>query len=251
MSITEQKLEEILDKKFDNFVKTVFTPLKDSISELQKSLNFLSDQYEDLRKEVGTLRVDNTRLCAENNCLKAEMRSLVNEINVQKNALNEHNQYIRRECLEFSGVPERQGENTNQIVMDICEEIGIKIVEEDISVSHRLPTKRTEQTDRPKKIIARFVRRDVRDAIYKSRKLLKNKTTSDIGYPRTNNKIYISENLTPTNKDLFNKSLALKKRANFRFLWTRYGNTYMKKDEDSAVIQIATEKDLEKLDSWD
>ena len=33
------------------------------------------------------------------------------------------------------------GENTNQIVMDISEAVGIDIDEEDISISHRLPSK--------------------------------------------------------------------------------------------------------------
>ena len=53
-----------------------------------------------------------------------------------------------------------------QIVTDICEAIGIDISEEEISVSHRLPSKPRpdhRSDDRTKVIVARLVRRDIRD----------------------------------------------------------------------------------------
>ena len=58
--------------------------------------------------------------------------------------------------------------------------LGVEIDEQDISVSHRLP--KSKHSDSPPTIIAKFVRRDVRDQVYKSRKNLKDKITKDIDH---------------------------------------------------------------------
>lgn len=226
-----------------------FATLKQSLDEVVNTLNFLCNQYDCLQKTVAGLQEENKKLQNENNSLRAEVFTIKNELKVQKEAQNSHEQYIRRECLEFSGIPEKKDEDTNQIVMDICEAVGIDISEEEISVSHRLPSKPDRRSaDRPKVIVARFVRRDIRDQIYKARSQLRNKTTKDIGY-RDSYKIYISESLTQKNKELFKSCLQVKKSQKFKFIWTKYGRIYMRKDESPAspVVQITSTKDLQKL----
>ena len=153
------------------------------------------------------------------------------------------------ECLEISGIPERTGEDTTQIVVDISEAIGVGISEDDVSVSHRLPSKSDRRSgDKPKTIIAKITRRDIRDKIYKARSRLGSKTTKDIGY-RSSNKICISESLTKDNKELFKSCLQMKKSFKFKFIWTKYGKIFMRKDESpaSSVFQICSKKDLCKL----
>ena len=124
------------------------------------------------------------------------------DVKIQKEAMNDQEQYIRHECLEFSGIPEKEGEDIYQIIVDISQAVGVDITEDDISVSHRLPSKLGHlNAESPKKIIAKFTRREIRDKIYRVRKGLSNKTTKDIEY-RNNNKIYISESLIERNKEL-------------------------------------------------
>ena len=210
MELTEEKLESMLDRKF--------ATLKQSLDEVVNTLSFLCNRYDGLQKTVAGLQEENKKLQNENKSLRAEVK-------VEREALNNHEQYIRRECLEFSGIPEKKEEDTNQIVTDICEAIGIDISEEEISVSHRLPSKPRpdhRSDDRPKVIVARFVRRDIRDQIYKARSQLRNKTTKDIGY-RDSYKIYISESLTQKNKELFKSCLQVKKSQKIKFIWTKYG----------------------------
>ena len=63
---------------------------------------------------------------------------------MQKNLLNDYEQYILRQCFEVSCIPEKPDENTNQIIMDITEAIGIDVSEDEISYNHRL-SRRTGQ----------------------------------------------------------------------------------------------------------
>ena len=243
MELTEEKLESMLDRKF--------ATLKQLLDEVVNTLSFLCNQYDGLQKTVAGLQEENKKLQNENKSLRAEVFTIKNELKVEREALNNHEQYIRHECLEFSRIPEKKEEHTNQIVTDICEAIGIDISEEEISVSHRLPSKPRpdhRSDDRPKVIVARFVRRDIRDQIYKARSQLCNKTTKDIGY-RDSYKIYISESLTQKNKELFKSCLQVKKSQKIKFIWTKYGKIFMRKDESPAspVVQIMSTKDLQKL----
>ena len=61
------------------------------------------------------------------------------------------------------------------------------------------------------------------------------------------NKIYISENFTQANKDLFKESLKVKKDLKYKFIWAFYGRTYLRKDAGSPVVAILKKSDLDIL----
>ncbi|XP_077974157.1 uncharacterized protein LOC120339416 [Styela clava] len=66
-------------------------------------------------------------------------------------------QYMRRENLEFHGIPYKDGENTDKIVVGIGKKLGITVERLDISVSHRLPRRDSSKTG---PIIVRFTNRN-------------------------------------------------------------------------------------------
>ena len=88
-----------------------------------------------------------------------------------------------------------------KIVKDIAAHVGVPIEDKDISVVHRLnksddkeESTETTESDRPKRIpsiIAKFVQRDVKSAIFKKRKEI----TQKAGCPYPNAQIY--EDVTP------------------------------------------------------
>ena len=51
------------------------------------------------------------QLVQENKLLKHEVVRLSNSLNLQKESMNELQQYVRRECLEIAGIPEEAAEN--------------------------------------------------------------------------------------------------------------------------------------------
>ena len=94
-------------------------------------------------------------------------------------------------------------EDTNNIVIKVAEKVGVQIVEEDISVSHRLPISKSYKgqgrTTEMAPIIVKFVRHDIKEKFYRARKQLKDLTIRDIGYSATN-RIFVSESLTQRKK---------------------------------------------------
>ena len=49
-------------------------------------------------------------------------------------------QYLRRDCLEISGIPLSEDYSTNDIVIAVGKAINVPAKEEDISTSHPLPS---------------------------------------------------------------------------------------------------------------
>ena len=93
--------------------------------------------------------------------------------------------------------------------------MGVPIEQDHISVSHWLPTSTKYKGKKAEPaIIVKFVRRDVKERLYKSRKHLKDCTTHDLGFASKKH-IYINESLTESNKELFNECVKTKKDLKF------------------------------------
>ena len=244
--ITREELEKILKSK---------------IEPIERSLNFTSEEYHGILDRVAILEETNKSLLLENGALKSQLNSVVGKINENTALLDEQEQYIRRECVEIKGIPARRDEVTNDIVLQVAELLDVEMREDDISISHRLPLKKPwtdsngiKHPPSPPSIIAKFVRRDVKEEFYRARYKLKHFTTKDIDVTFASsegegNKIYISESLTQARRKLFNSALKLKKDLKFNYISTSNGRIYLRKNnsKDSPHIQINSESDLAKL----
>ena len=95
--------------------------------------------------------------------------------------------YSRKQNLIIEGLPEKQGENTEELVMKlITENMGLTLTGAPIDKCHRFG--RTGNM-RPRPIIIRFVKISTRDIILQNAKKLRN------GNPNT--QVYINEDLPP------------------------------------------------------
>ena len=68
------------------------------------------------------------------------------------------------------GVPYKQGENTNKIVVEVAKLLNVELTQDQISTSHRLQSQKRnyKQNDRTASpIIVRFISRDVRNKVFK------------------------------------------------------------------------------------
>ena len=116
------------------------------------------------------------------------MQSSSDTVNHSK-AINDIEQYSRRDCIEIRGVPYSQDESTYDIVEKVGEIIGVELESDDISISHRLPDKVITRKDGTKikhdpAIIVKFTKRSARDDFYYSRKKLHKRSTRDLGFTR-------------------------------------------------------------------
>ena len=249
MSITPEirkEIERVLNEKIKPLLKEI-NELRQKVDEVNEFAQFSNKKYEETVQLLERQKSINHELINENKILKSTIQEIEKKITNQSNKLNDLEQYGRRDCVEINGIPASRDENTNNIVMKVGELIGVQVDEDDISISHRLPVSSNYKGDRSNpSIIVKFVRRDLKEEFYSSRKDLKNFSTEDLGYSTTNN-IYVNESLTEKNKELFRESLKAKKSLNYKFIWTSNGRIYLRKDSNSRIIHIKDKNTIKEL----
>lgn len=149
-----------------------------------------------------TLDSEKASLIAENKALKKETCSLSHKV-------SQLEQYSRMNNIEIRGIPYSQGEDCVVVVETISKKIGCPVTPSDLDVVHRVSTKDKEK----KNLIARFCSQAKKnDFVCKARKA--RLCLDDIGMSDGTHPIFINNHLTPQNKVLFSRALALKKVNN-------------------------------------
>ena len=164
-------------------------------------------------------------------------------------SLDETQQYLRRDCLEITGVPITSHDNPKLLVKEIGTLIGAEIDDSHIAAAHRLPDSKNVKN----RLIVKFLQRDKREEVYKKRKHLVGKSVRQLPSIRAeigesvsrDNKIYINESLTSYRKRLFGRIKDYKRKNNVKYLWTSNGKIMLKVNEASATEAFTTHEEFE------
>ena len=153
-------------------------PLHTSSSEQEKSLQYLSDEYDELKsfkysteKEIKRL---NTRLTEIS--LKAD--SVSDQIDTIE-------QYSYNYNVKIFGIPQTQENEASSDTADICIKLftsigAANVTLQDIDIAHRVPSR--SQSDRPNPIICKFTRRLAKAAVMSKKKETRKLTAADLGF---------------------------------------------------------------------
>jgi len=151
-------------------------------------------------------------------------------------------QYGRRQNFKIQGIPMSDNENNAEIeskVLTVLKKIDENISHDDTDIAHELGKSKTNKTPN----IVSFVSRRTRNNIYKERRKLKSNAP---GKP-TSERVFINVNLTKRNKHLFSLSNAERNKFSWKYIWTINGRILLRQSNDSRVIAIRSEKDVEHI----
>ena len=179
-----------------------------------------------LQNRISSLETSNHDLLRENKTLSKRVASLEQQI-------EQAEQYSRRNCLTISGLEEKAGEVTDDLIMSLASATGSSIQLQDIDRSHRIGDPKKART-RPRDIIVKFASYRSRQNFYKCRSALK-----DTGYKG----VFVNENLTKTRSVLLYEARKLFKSDRLMGAWTSDG-TVLVKDNSEKVHRINTFSDL-------
>ena len=110
---------------------------------------------------------------------------------------------------------------------------------EDIDISHPLNSQRK---DAKSVHVVRFLSRKTKSMVLTAKKRENNRQ-----FKFRNNDVYINEHLSKHNRALFAAAQEKKRAMNYKYCWTRGGSIFMRKTEDSAVVTISSDIDLNGL----
>ena len=157
------------DSKFQE-IKAQQDVDKEKITSLESDLAATKNENDDLKVQLEALR----------SATDERFLSNEREIHYTLRKSDELEQYSSRECLIIHGIPEakskdqRMKEDTDKKFMEaVNTKLGVSIRAVDIDRSHRLG-KFVEGQNRPRPIIAKLARHNLKSMIYRKKKMLKN-----------------------------------------------------------------------------
>ena len=224
--------------------------LKVEIQEVKDSQQFISTKYETLKTNYDSLMATNKQQAEEIKRLKILSNELETRVVKEGQKVESLEQYGRKLNLEITGVPVKDEENTNDIVVEIAKLANVDLSLDQISTSHRLPVKPKRPSNNenvspaPPPIIVRFISRNVRNTLYVNRQNLRQADFKTFSVEGTSS-VYVNENLTRYRKKLFWSAKQKVKSSRFKYIWTADGNIFLKKSDQSHSLMIKSEKDLE------
>ena len=236
-------ISNIVKNRAEEFVKNSNTGRRDKGSAQSPDMTLaitdelLKQEIEYINFTVSELKEDYDDKLKDKDLKICELQSENQELRYQ---LDASSQYNRRENLKIIGVEYKKDEDVKKIVKDIAAHVGVPIEDKDISVVHRLNTSddkedATETTDTGKlkcipSIIAKFVQRDVKTAIFNARK----NDVEKPGSPHPNAAIY--EDVTPLPSRIMYQLRNRKDQHDnrkWKYVWSRDGRIYCRTQEES------------------
>lgn len=207
---------------------------------IEDSISFLSSQYEDFQHKIVDLegKIEEDRIHTQN--LEQKIEELQRE--------------SRKTSFELKNVPKKPKESKEDLlnmVINLSNAINCPLHRSDIKDIYRVRPKQEGTVNTP--IIIELVSTMVKYDILKMCKAhnIKHKgnlSTTHLGLQNMESStIYVAEHLTAKASRLHFLARELKKRKVFKFCWTSYGRVYLRKMENSQIIPITSEAQLERL----
>ena len=186
-----------------------------------------------------------------------EIRELKQEVAAQKVLINEQSdklaeleQYSRRNCLNFTGIPETRDENTVQLAIDVAKMANVKLDRADIDRAHRVGKPRTtapgEAPPSPRPLVVKYVSYLKREAVWFGRKELRGaKPPRGSALTEGSMKnVFVQENLTKRNQEIMYQARQLKRQGKLWAVWSDGCVLKVKKSQQSATMRLNSKADL-------
>ena len=185
-----------------------------------------------------------TELMAERNAVIESLRETVAE---QQKTINELEQYSRKNCINIAGVKEKDRESVRVLAKDIGRAVGVNVTDGDIDTAHRIG-RQVEGKVRP--IIVKFTTFDKRQELYQARRKLR-AASAPAGSSLSDAElrlIFVSDNLTATNRGIMYAARQLKNDGKIAAAWTDAGRMKIRVTADGPTKVIRSMDDLRSID---
>ncbi|XP_045511016.1 uncharacterized protein LOC123705943 [Colias croceus] len=215
----------------------------DKMEELSKTVDCVTQRLETIEQKVETL--ENSQI---NSSSSAELQNTITQL---KKELNDRDQECLLMDVDITGIPETPGENLQHVISLVAKKLAITLDANDIVHAQRSGPQRsrveTNRENSPRPISVRFARRSLRDNFLKNARVRRGADTTDLSPGNNPRRFYVNERLTYMNRQLFHKARLEGCRLKWRYVWTKDGRVYARRDTDTVVKRIRSEADFETI----
>ncbi|KAL0893373.1 hypothetical protein ABMA27_014960 [Loxostege sticticalis] len=237
----------------------------DMVTELKLYMNeLIRDQTDSLHTAISELR---DTIKAQNNRIQ-QLETRVQELENQKNQhpdvsslrntisdlqaeIHDRDQELLLNDIEITGFPEEANENSTHIVIALAKKIGFDLDEKDVVCAERAGPPRPPAQDgsaaRPRPLAVRLTRRATRDALLRAARVRRRVTTEGLPVSGPVQPFYVNERLTRHHRQIFQKARELSRVYKFKYVWTREGKIFVRKEDGKPRHRLRSEIDLERV----
>ncbi|XP_047993543.1 uncharacterized protein LOC125231979 [Leguminivora glycinivorella] len=181
-----------------------------------------------------------------------ELRQTVERLQLE---LNDRDQDALLSDLDIGHVPEIKGESVVHTVTVLAAKLGVTLEQRDVVFAERVGAAdrragegaEGEAGGRPRRVVVRLARRQLRDELLQAARVRRNFTFTDDSLPGPPRRVFVNERLTRTNRLLFHKVRELCRQHQWRFSWTKRGRIYARQGEGKPACPIRSETDIERV----
>ena len=221
-NLTSLTKPDLLEKALE--MKGIMIQKQSEIDLSQHVIKILT-KLESVTEELLILKLDLSTVKKENSQLKkrvSELELYADEsdeqlFNIEKR-MNKLEQYTRRDNIEISGIAaDVKQEDLDKTVVELLGMMDVHINTNNIEACHKLP-----DNQKPNNIIVRFSNRKIAIDCFRKKKKLKESDNAEA------KKCFITENLSPANKEILNECKTLQQDNIINSVWTYNGNILIK-----------------------
>lgn len=220
-------------------IKTKIQEVQRTNTDIEKSIDFLSKQFDDVITKVDSLEQE----CCNN---RMHIQTLQDKIDfLERSSL--------KSVIELRNIPGKEKENVNDlnsIVVNTGKVLKLEIEPAEIRDVLRLPGK----PGSTRTILAEFTTVSTKHKYLQAarsfnlkRSIEEKLNTGHLGIAGNRTPVFISEHLTSNNRKLFHQARDFAKLHSFKFCWTSNGRIFLRKDETANQKMIKSEKCLTDL----
>ncbi|XP_046966955.1 uncharacterized protein LOC124534966 [Vanessa cardui] len=226
------------------FKKSILDEFTTKTNEVLASINFLEDQYENIKKDLSARNEVIKTLQLENKTLHSKVNDLQTRLTLVENQSRASN-------LEIQCIPEHRSENITSTVKQLAANVKYNLSDTDIQSCSRI-MKINKESPRPRSVLVKFSSPRVRDnflaatiAFNKQAKCKEDKlNTSHLGIGGNKQPIYVTEHLPPATKALHAEARIKAKELKYEFVWIKNGRVFMRKSKSSDYKIIKSSESL-------
>lgn len=184
--------------------------------------------------------------------VSGDVAALTRTVEQLRLELNDRDQGLLLNDVEITMLPEISGENPIHLVLLVAGKLGMPLEERDVVSAERVgaPRGAGEQNRAkagPRPLAVRLARRELRDGLLREARVRRTVDTGGFDLPEPPRRFYVNERLTRVNRQLFGKARQEGKSRGWRFVWTRGGHIFARRQSDTPAHRIRVEQDLTKV----
>lgn len=228
------------DKELKKMFIPTLTEIEKSNRGIELAMTQLMKQNEELTKKVEQLE---------------NQRQRDNEhITILEDRLEDLQRSSRKTNIEIKNVPKSSSEDKEDLinmVLRLGQSVDCQIKRTDVRDIYRVRERKEGQKNTP--IIVEFSSTILKTDIQKKSKAFNIRYKSKLcakhlGFTKSEDTpIFVSEQLTVKGSRLFFLARDLAKSKGYKFCWTAYGRVYVRRSENSPIILIKTENQVNSL----